>query len=118
MADFPSAPLPVYPVGETSTTPEVLITKFRDGGEQRRKKGPGPMRAFKLKFGGAMPITKTEKDAVDAHYAGQSGNLVSFHWTHPDRAEVITVRYSAPPEWMNEANNFYSGSVQFQEVPA
>lgn len=118
MADFPSSPAPVYPISETAIKPEVLVSVFRDGSEQRRMKGAGPKRVFKLKFGGAMPITETEKAAIDAHYSGQNGNLTSFSWTHPDRGEVITVRYAAPPDWTNDGYNFYNGTIQFQEVPA
>jgi phage-related protein len=117
MASFPTTPPPVYPIEEGLADPEVLTTTFRDGTEQRRLKGTGPLRTFKLKFGGGMPITNAERGFIVAHYTGQNGKLTSFSWTHPDRAEVITVRYAAKPTFTNVGYNFYNGTVELQEVP-
>lgn len=118
MASFPTDPAPVYPIEEGLAKTEVLVTTYRDGTEQRRLKGSGPMRTFKLKFGGSMPITNTERGFIVAHYTGQDGMLYSFTWTHPDRAEAITVRYAAEPSFTNVGYNFYNGTVQLQEVPS
>jgi len=118
MADFPTTPKPVYPIEEMPIAPEVLLTTFRDGTEQRRLKGTGKKRLFKLKFGGAMPITTGEKTSLQAHYNGQNGLLTSFNWTHPETAEVIKVRYASTPSFELVAFNFYNGTVELQEVPA
>jgi phage-related protein len=117
MASFPTDPLPVYPIEESMQKTEVLVTTFRDGTEQRRLKGQGPLRTFKLKFGGGMPVTNAERGFIVAHYTGQNGPLTSFSWTHPDRGEVITVRYVGPPTFTNVGYNFYNATVELQEVP-
>ena len=118
MADFPTDPPPVYPIEETQPDTEVLVTTYRDGSEQRRFKGAGQLRTFKLTFGGAMPVTNAERLNITGHYSGQSGKLFSFTWTHPDRAEAITVRYAGKPTFTNVGYNFYNGTVELQEVPA
>lgn len=118
MADFPSTPKPVYPIDETPIAPEVLISTFRDGSEQRRLKGAGKKRLFKLKFGGGLPMTAAEKNGIETHYAGENGTLSSFNWTHPETAEVIKVRYNSAPSFNHVAYNFYEGTVELQEVPA
>jgi hypothetical protein len=118
MANFPTSPKPVYPIAETPVAPEILISQFRDGGEQRRLTGAGKKRLFKLKFGGSLPITTAEKVTIQTHYNGQNGMLTSFNWTHPETAEVIKVRYAALPTFELVAYNFYNGTVELQEVPA
>ena len=118
MPDFPTAPAPSYPVEETAITPEVLITKHRDGTEQRRLKGPGRKRTFKLQFGSSLPVTNTERLNIVNHFAGQNGTLTSFNWTHPDRAEAMTVRYAAAPVFRNVGYALYEGTVELEEVVA
>lgn len=118
MADFPSSPLPSYPIEETEIAPEVLVSAHRDGSEQRRLKGAGKKRIFKLSFGADLPVTNTERLAIVNHFVGESGNLTAFNWTHPDRAELILVRYNAVPAFKNKGYNFYEGTVELQEVPS
>ncbi|HEX4135924.1 MAG TPA: hypothetical protein VHY84_15015 [Bryobacteraceae bacterium] len=118
MADFPGAPLPSYPIEETEIAPEVLVSTHRDGSEQRRLKGSGKKRIFKLSFGSDLPITNAERLNIVNHFAGQNATRDSFHWTHPDRAEVILVRYNAVPSFKNSGYNFYDGTVELQEVTA
>jgi len=118
MADFPTSPLPSYPIEETEINPEVLVSVHRDGSEQRRLKGSGKKRIFKLSFGSDLPISDTERLAIVNHFAGENGMLASFSWTHPDRAETMTVRYAAVPTFNNRGYDFYEGTVQLQEVPA
>jgi phage-related protein len=118
MADFPTTPLPSYPIEETEITPEVLISMHRDGTEQRRLKGSGKKRVFKLQFGSDCPVTNAERLAIVNHFSGQSGTLNSFAWTHPDRGEALTVRYNAAPQFRNSGYGLYSGSVDLQEVPS
>jgi phage-related protein len=118
MADFPTAPLPSYPIAETLITPEVLVTKHRDGSQQRRLKGPGAKRTFKLKFGADLPISNAERLAIVTHFAGENGTLTSFNWLHPERGETILVRYSAAPTFEHAAYNSYNGAVELEEVPA
>ena len=98
MADFPTSPLPSYPLEETATAPEVLVTVHRDGTEQRRLKGAGKKRTYKLVFGSALPITDAERITLKNHFAGQNGTLTAFNWTHPDRAETLLCRHSDIPE--------------------
>lgn len=118
MADFPASPLPCYPISQTVTTPQVLVTRHRDGSEQRRLKGPGSRRTFKLQFGTSQPITNVERLAIVNHFATENGTLTAFNWTHPETAEVILVRYGAAPTFEHAAYNCYTGSVELQEVPA
>lgn len=118
MAAFPSTPLPDYPIEETAQEFEVLVTRHRDGSEQRRKKGAGKRRVFKLPFGGSLPITQTEMQALLDHWSGQNGMTTSFAWNHPERGTAYTVRYDAVPTFNLVGYNFYSGSIVLQEVPA
>jgi hypothetical protein len=118
MAAFPTNPLPDYPLEETAQEFDVQITRHRDGSEQRRKKGAGKRRVFKLGFGGSLPITQTEMQAILDHWTGQNGMTTSFAWAHPERGTNYTVRYDAVPTFTLVAYNFYTGSVVLQEVPA
>lgn len=118
MADFPSNPLPDYPIEITAAAPEVLISTHRDGSEQRRLKGAGRKRIFRLSFGSSMPITNTQRLALVNHYAGQDGSTTSFTWTNVETAEAITCRYAEPPNFRHSGYNSYEGSVTLQEVPA
>lgn len=118
MANFPAIESYEYPVAQTPATPDVLISKHRDGSEQRRLKGAGPMRRWELNLGAEFPMEKTERDAILAHFAGQNGMLDAFLWDHPETAEQVTVRYDAEPTEQLVAVGLYSMAVVFQEVPA
>lgn len=118
MANFPTDPLPDYPVEEGAAAPEVLISKFRDGKEQRRYKGAGAKRTFRLSFGSSGFITNTQRLAIVNHHAGQNGSADSFNWTHPERAEVILCRYAEAPSFSHIGYNAYQGNVVLQEVAA
>ena len=118
MAAFPTTPLPDYPLEEAPQAFDVLVTVHRDGSEQRRKKGAGKRRVFKLSFGGSLPVTQTESQAILDHWTGQNGMTSSFQWTHPERGTVYTVRYESVPSFSLVGYNSYSGQVQLLEVPA
>lgn len=118
MPDFPTSPRPCYPIEETSAEPEVLVSTHRDGSEQRRLKGAGRGRTFRLSFGTSMPITNTERLAIVNHFAAQNGSAIAFHWTHPERGEVFLVRYVEAPRWQHVGYDAYQGEVVLQEVPA
>ncbi len=118
MADFPADPKPDYPIEETPAEPDVLISTHRDGSEQRRYKGAGRRRTFKLAFGGSMPITNAQRVAIANHFAGQNGTTVAFSWTHPERGDVYLVRYAERPSFRLVAYNCYEAEVSLQEVPA
>jgi hypothetical protein len=117
MADFPTNPKPSYPIAETPIEPEVLISKHRDGSEQRRLKGPGNKRTFRLPFGSSAPISQSERQAILDHYDGQNGTLTAFDWQHPERtSETYTVRYMEKPTFRLAGYNSYEGDVALQEV--
>ena len=119
MPDFPSNPKPEYPIEEVPAVPEVLVSKHRDGSEQRRLKGAGEGPTFMLPFGQSCPITKTQRDAILNHFAGQHGTLTAFNWTHPERtAETILVRYVDAPSFRLVGYNAYQGQVNLKQVPA
>lgn len=118
MADFPSSPLPSYPVEVSAPEPDVAISKHRDGSEQRRLKGQGDKRTFKLKFGSSMPLTYAEMTALYNHYLGQSGTALSFNWLHPEWGVTIKVRYAARPSFSHQGYNAYQMSIDLQEVSA
>jgi hypothetical protein len=119
MPNFPTDPKPDYPLEETSAEPEVLISTHKDGSEQRRLKGSGKQRMFRLPFGSSMPITNTQRLASANHFAGQNGTAISFLWQHPERtAETYTVRYSEKPTFRLVGFNCYEGEVILQEVPS
>jgi phage-related protein len=118
MANFPTAPLPSYPVKIDWVKPDVLISTHRDGSEQRRFRGAGAKRKFELNFGSDLPLTKAEHDVLLAHYAANLGELQSFNWVHPETAETIKVRYAGRPSFSHLAYNCYSGAIALQEVPA
>lgn len=118
MAAFPTDPRPSYPIEESPVEPDVLISRHRDGSEQRRLKGAGTRREFRLTFGSSCPMTDAGRLALVNHFAGQQGTLTSFSWTHPERAEVITVRYGAKPTFRHVGYNAYEAEVVFQEVAA
>jgi hypothetical protein len=118
MANFPSVPKPDYPIEEMPAVPDVLISTHKDGSEQRRLKGGGKGRMFRLPFGSSMPISNAERLAILNHYAGQNGVANSFNWQHPERtAETYVVRYAEPPKFRLVGYNFYDGEVTLQEVP-
>lgn len=110
--------MPNYPINETEVDPEVLVSKHRDGSEQRRLKGAGTKRTFKLPYGKPCPLTKAERDVILAHYAAELGMLNSFNWTHPETTEVIVCRYGAKPTFDLVGFDAWQGDVQLQEVPA
>lgn len=118
MADFPSSPKPDYPIEETPAAPEVLVSRHRDGSEQRRLKGAGDGPTFSMRFGGSCPITATEMGALTSHYAGEDGELQSFHWTHPERGGSLLVRYVGAPRVNHVAYNAYQVEVKLMVVPA
>jgi phage-related protein len=119
MANFPIDPAPSYPIEEAWAEPQVLISKHRDGTEQRRLKGAGTLSSYKLVFGASLPITNTQRLAILSHYAGQNGTLASFIWVHPERAgEVHLVRYAEKPTFQHVGYDCYEGSVTLQEVSA
>ena len=119
MANFPSDPKPDYPVEEAPSVPEVLVTVHRDGSQQRRLKGAGKGATFRLSFGGSCPVTKSQRDAVLNHFAGQSGTLTAFSWTHPERStETYLVRYSEAPSARLVGYNAYTLEVQLEVVTA
>ncbi len=116
MADFPSSPRPEYPIEEVFGEPDVLISRHRDGSEQRRYKGPGQTEEFILPFGRSMPITNTERMAIVNHYIAQKGRTTSFYWTHPERGSVHLVRYNDRPNFQLTGYNCYSGSISLKVV--
>jgi hypothetical protein len=118
MADFPSTPLPEYPIEETSAAPEVLVSKHRDGSEQRRLKGAGDGAIYTLRFGGSCPVTSTEKASVETHWAGENGTFGAFNWTHPETGVTLLVRYLEPPSWTLVGYNAWAGQVKLKVVPA
>jgi len=118
MPDFPTDPLPDYPIEETVVEPEVLISTHKDGSEQRRLKGAGKRRTFRLRFGSSLPITNAQRQAIEDHYAGQNGRLTAFNWTHPERGTIYLVRYEEAPEFRHVGYDAYEGEVLLQEVPA
>lgn len=116
MANFPTSPRPSYPIEETPGEPEVLISTHKDGSEQRRLKGDGKGRQFRLSFGSSMPVTNTERLAIVNHYIAQDGALTAFYWTHPERGDVHLVRYAEAPSFRHVGYNAYEGEVRLQEV--
>ena len=98
MADFPLDPKPDYPIEETSSEPEVLISTHKDGSEQRRYKGAGRRRTFRLTFGGSMPITNAQRLAIANHFTGQAGTAMAFGWTHPERGDAVVHVAGAGPD--------------------
>ena len=117
MANFPTSPKPNYPVEETLPAPEVLVSVHKDGSEQRRLKGAGKKRLFRLSFGTSSPITNSDRLVIAGHFASNS-TLNSFNWVHPERAETILCRYSETPTWRHVGYNAYEGQVVLQEVAA
>jgi len=117
MPDFPASPLPSYPIEESPAEPEVLISTHRDGSEQRRYKGPGSKRIFRLSFGSSAPISQTEADALLTHWADVFGTTDSFNWAHPERGDTIVCRYKERPTLRLVAYNSWEGEVLLQEVP-
>jgi hypothetical protein len=117
MPDFPSSPKPHYPIDETPVAPEVLVTVHRDGSEQRRYKGPGKRRTFRLSFGSSLPITLAERNAILDHWTEENGTALSFSWTHPERTEeTYTVRYAEAPSCRHVGYDAYEVEVTLQEV--
>lgn len=118
MADFPLDPMPDYPIEETSSEPEVLISTHKDGSEQRRYKGAGRRRTFRLTFGRSLPITNAQRLAIANHFTGQAGTAMAFSWAHPERGDVYLVRYAERPSFRLVAYGCYEAEVSLQEVPA
>ncbi len=119
MPDFPTTRKPDYPLEETPAEPEVLISIHKDGSEQRRLKGAGKGRTFRLSFGSSMPLTNAERAAILNHFSGQNGSAIAFNWQHPERtAETYLVRYLETPKFSLIGYNCYEGEVALQEVPA
>lgn len=122
--DFPTDPLPEYPVEETPAEPEVLISAHRDGTEQRRFKGAGRRRKFRIPFGQSMPITYAQRSNILNHHQQALGNTSAFNFTYPERVngsltmETIKCRYDAAPVFQHVGFNAYSGEVMLQEVVA
>ncbi len=118
MADFPTSPKPSYPIEETAQQPEVLISRHKDGSEQRRYKGAGAKGAWALSFGSSCPITNAERQAIMTHYSANS-TLTAFNWTHPERtSETHLVRYAEAPVFNHVGYDAYEGQVKLQEVLA
>ena len=117
MADFPNLN-PDYPVTETPADPDVLISRHRDGSQQRRLRGAGPKRRWRVGFGTALPMPQSERDQIDAHFQGQNGSLTAFNWTHPETTEVILVIYVRRPTFTHVGFDLYSVDVEFEEVAA
>ncbi len=118
MANFPTTPLPSYPVKMDWSMPDVVISKHRDGSEQRRFRGQGERRRFELQFGTDLPLRKAEHDDLLTHYNNSLGQLQSFDWVHPETAETIKVRYSGRPSWQHTGYDCYTGTITLEEVPA
>jgi hypothetical protein len=118
VADFPTSPKPSYPIEESAAMPDVAVSTHRDGTEQRRYKGAGTGRTFKLPYGSTLPITNTERLLLMAHWTGQRGIMDSFNFVHPERGETIVCRYAEKPTFNHTGYNCYEGSVSLQEVPA
>lgn len=119
MANFPTDPVPSYPIEETWPEPQVLVSKHRDGTEQRRLKGAGTLALYKIPYGSSLPITNAQRLALLDHYNAQEGTLVSFLWLHPERiGETHLVRYAEKPTFQLVGYNCYQGNVTLQEVPA
>ena len=117
--DFPADPNPDYPIDETAAEPEVLISVHRDGSEQRRYKGAGTGRKFRMSFGGSAPITYEQCSAILTHFAGRQGTTLSFNWRHPERTtETHLCRYAEAPGFRLVGYNSYQGEVTLREVPA
>jgi phage-related protein len=117
MAAFPSVPAPEYPVEELPREPEVLVSRHRDGTQQRRYKGAGQGRKWKLSYGGSLPLTQAERTTLLNHYIGESGGLNQFAFTHPERtAENYTARYSEVPRFTLVGLNGYTAEVTLEEV--
>lgn len=95
----------------------MLISKHKDGSEQRRLKGAGTKRTFVLSFGSSCPITNSEREAIVSHWAANA-TLQAFHWTHPERSETLLVRYQETPNFSHAGYDAYEGQVKLQEVPA
>lgn len=115
---YPTSPAPCYPIDEHPTDPEVLITTHRDGSEQRRYKGAGKLRTWKLSYGTDAPISNTERETLFTYWASKY-TLYSFSWTHPERtSETYTVRFASKPTFRLVGYNSYQGEVTLQEVPA
>lgn len=116
MPDFPANPKPDYPLEETTPEPEVLITRHRDGTEQRRYKGAGRRRTFRLRYTG---LTNAERQTLQAHFLAQNGAAVSCNWVHPERtSETYKVRYTGPWSFTLAAYDMYDAAVELQEVTA
>lgn len=119
MPDFPNDPKPDYPIQETPANPEVLVSRHRDGSEQRRLKGAGDGPTFTLSFGGSCPVTKAQRDNLVNHYAASNGTLSAFNWTHPERtAETYLVRYAEPLSVSLVGYNAYQAHAKLKVVPA
>ncbi len=118
LADFPTVRKPDYPVEVSLAEPEVLISRHRDGTEQRRLKGAGDKRIFRFTMGGSLPLTNAERTQFTNHYAAQSGQLLAFFWTHPEWNEVIKVRYAEPISVRHVGYNAYELEVRLKEVAA
>jgi phage-related protein len=117
MPDFPSTRKPDYPIEEAPAAPEVLISVHKDGTEQRRLKGGGVRRTFRLTFGGSMPLTNAERVEIVNHFAAQNGTAIAFNWQHPERTdETYLVRYLETPKFSLVGYNCYQGEVALQEV--
>lgn len=98
--------------------PEVLVSRHRDGSEQRRLRGAGDGRLFRFTIGHSAPLTKSEAQQFLDHYAQQHGQLLAFHWTHPEWSETLLVRYAGPIRIAHVGYNAYELEVQLKEVPA
>lgn len=118
MADFPSIRKPDYPVEVRASEPDVLVSRHRDGSEQRRLRGAGDKREFQFTIGESAPLTWTEAVEFLNHYAQQSGQLYAFNWTHPEWQQTLVVRYAAPLQLRHVGYNAYVVEVHLKEVVA
>jgi|DewCreStandDraft_4_1066084.scaffolds.fasta_scaffold09090_6 phage-related protein len=118
MADFPTIRRPDYPVEVQAPEPEVLVSRHRDGSEQRRLRGAGDGRIFRFTIGQSTPLTRQEAQAFLDHYAQQYGQLFAFNWTHPEWNEILVVRYAGPIQVRHVGYNAYELELQLKEVPA
>lgn len=114
MPEFPTERKPDYPIEETPAEPDVLISRHRDGSQQRRLKG-AKGRTFRLSYTG---LTTTEKDALVTHYDGQDGSLTAWTWTHPETAVEHLVIYREAPAFRAVGYNQWEGELSLEVVPA
>lgn len=118
MANFPTTVRPDYPVEEIWPEADVAIHTHRDGSEQRRKVGAGPLGGFRFTIGGTLPLSKAQRDEIYAHFAGQDGTLTAFNWLNQETAENHVVRYARRPDSSHVRYGRYTLQIELVKVPA